>query len=74
MKSILLPTDFSENSKNAIEYAMRLFENEQCTFYVLHVQKASHYATDDLMAAPANTSITNKFIGLGHSCVNLGIL
>ena len=45
MKNILLPTDFSENSWNAITYAIRLFENETCNFYVLHVNKV----TDNFM-------------------------
>ncbi|WP_299431357.1 universal stress protein [uncultured Aquimarina sp.] len=57
MRNILLPTDFSENAKNAIDYALEFFKNELCTFYVLNVQKASNYMTDDLMTAPANTSI-----------------
>jgi len=37
MKNILLPTDFSKNSWNAIKYAVALFENETCNFYLLHV-------------------------------------
>ncbi|WP_025743231.1 universal stress protein [Aquimarina pacifica] len=57
MKNILLPTDFSENAKNAIDYALKLFKNELCTFYILHVEKASAYMTDDLMSAPSNASI-----------------
>lgn len=36
MKNILLPTDFSESSVNAIDYAVQLFRNEECTFYVLN--------------------------------------
>ncbi len=36
MKKILLPTDFSANALNAINYALYLFENEECTFYILH--------------------------------------
>ena len=36
MKKILLPTDFSTNALNAINYALYLFENEECTFYILH--------------------------------------
>lgn len=36
MKKILLPTDFSENAWNAISYAMQLFKDETCTFYVLN--------------------------------------
>ena len=36
MKHILLPTDFSDNAQNAIKYAMKLFEDEQCTFYLVN--------------------------------------
>ena len=37
MKNILIPTDFSENSWNAIEYALHLFSKSPCNFYLLHV-------------------------------------
>lgn len=37
MKHILIPTDFSANSWNALEYAMRFFKKEACTFYILHI-------------------------------------
>lgn len=37
MKNILIPTDFSANSCNALEFAIRLFKNEACNFYILHV-------------------------------------
>ncbi|WP_431136863.1 universal stress protein [Psychroserpens mesophilus] len=47
MKNILLPTDFSENSWNAITYAIRFFENEKCNFYILHVKSLSDLATTD---------------------------
>ncbi|MBU3026239.1 universal stress protein [Zobellia galactanivorans] len=36
MLKIVLPTDFSANAQNAIDYALFLFENEECTFYLLH--------------------------------------
>ncbi len=36
MKRILLPTDFSENAYNAIKYAVQLFKNEKCSFYLLN--------------------------------------
>lgn len=36
MKKILLPTDFSQNSFNAISYAVQLFKEERCVFYVLN--------------------------------------
>jgi len=36
MKRILIPTDFSKNAWNAICYAMHLFQNEHCTFFLLN--------------------------------------
>jgi len=36
MKNILLPTDFSDNSWNAIQYALELFKGYKCTFHLLN--------------------------------------
>lgn len=36
MKKILLPTDFSENSWNAIKYALQLFKDQECNFILLN--------------------------------------
>ncbi|MFD2552004.1 universal stress protein [Bizionia sediminis] len=36
MKRIILPTDFSANSKHAMSYALQFFSNETCHFYLLH--------------------------------------
>lgn len=36
MKKIVLPTDFSDNALNAINYALQLFKDEVCTFYLLN--------------------------------------
>lgn len=33
---ILLPTDFSTNARNAIDYAVSLFEKVECVFHILH--------------------------------------
>jgi nucleotide-binding universal stress UspA family protein len=35
-RKILLPTDFSENAWSAIKYAIKLYDTEPCTFYLLH--------------------------------------
>ncbi|WP_339885541.1 universal stress protein [Polaribacter vadi] len=35
-KKILLPTDFSDNAWNAIIYALKLYANETCDFYLLN--------------------------------------
>ena len=37
MNNILIPTDFSENSLNAIKYAISFFKKKEVNFYVLHV-------------------------------------
>ena len=62
MKSILLPTDFSNNSINAIQYALELFKGERCEFYILNVQKASSFVSDDLMTMHSSTTIYQNLI------------
>lgn len=37
MKNILLPTDFSPNSRNAAGYALQFFRDTPCTFHLLHI-------------------------------------
>jgi len=37
--NILLPTDFSENARNAISYAIDFFKSSECNFYLLHVNR-----------------------------------
>ena len=36
MKKVVLPTDFSENAWNATGYAIELFKDEECVFYLLN--------------------------------------
>ena len=43
MRNILLPTDFSDNAFNAIEYAVQLFRNEDCTFHLLNTYTPMAY-------------------------------
>ena len=45
MKRILLPTDFSENAFNAIVYAVQLFKDEKCTFFLLNTYTPAAYHT-----------------------------
>lgn len=44
MKHILIPTDFSANAWNALNYAACLFNYDHCTFYILHVEELSNIA------------------------------
>lgn len=57
MKHILLPTDFSQNSKNAIAYALRFFEGETCTFYVLNSEKPTGFLTADVLVGAPTISV-----------------
>ncbi len=72
MKSILLPTDFSKNSINAIKYAVELFKDEACEFYVINIQKASSFVSDDLMTMSSSATIYQTLIDAAkHSIVNV---
>lgn len=49
MRSILIPTDFSENAMNAVRYALELFKYEKCDFYIMHAyQDAIYHETTDV--------------------------
>ena len=50
-KKVLLPTDFSAISWNAIAYAIRLFENQACRFYLLN---------STLLKVSATTNFTER--------------
>jgi len=69
VKSILLPTDFSKNSINAINYAMALFKNESCEFYVINIQKASSFVSDDLMTMSSSATIYNTLIDVAKKSI-----
>jgi nucleotide-binding universal stress UspA family protein len=70
MKSILLPTDFSNNSINAINYAMELHKNEACNFYILNVQKASSFISDDLMTVNSSATIYNTIVDAAKKSIS----
>lgn len=58
MKNILLPTDFSSNSMNAINYALQFFKSEKCNFYILHVNRiVSVYDGASVYTPAASTNI-----------------
>ncbi|MCM4169349.1 universal stress protein UspA [Arenibacter sp. H213] len=48
-KQILVPTDFSKNALNAINYALKLFKGQECDFYLLNVFGVSGYSLDNMM-------------------------
>ncbi|MDO9036982.1 MAG: universal stress protein [Lutibacter sp.] len=52
MKNILIPTDFSENSWNAVKYALEFFKDTPCDFYLLHVTLIYNYASGESPVMP----------------------
>src|SRR5690606_14045158 len=61
MKTILLPTDFSKNSWNAIKYALKFYEKSTCTFYLLHVNTLSYAMTKDTLYVDTEDFIENTY-------------
>ncbi|RMA58705.1 universal stress protein [Ulvibacter antarcticus] len=51
MKQILFPTDFSENSENAIRYALNFFKDIEAEFYFLHVSTEDQFENSALFVA-----------------------
>jgi nucleotide-binding universal stress UspA family protein len=62
MKNILLPTDFSKNSWNAIQYALAFFEKSSCNFYLLHVTSISNYAGGESPIIPTGATIEKTLL------------
>lgn len=61
MRKVLIPTDFSRNAWDAIAYAIDLFKNEPCEFYILNVYSLADFATDNLMVPQLDTSLMDTF-------------
>lgn len=70
MKNILLPTDFSKNSINAICYALEFLKAKKCQFYILNVQKASSFITDDMMVVNSSTTIYKTLINAAKKSID----
>lgn len=48
-RKILLPTDFSKNAWHALMYALELYKNHACDFYILNVFSATSNVIDSLL-------------------------
>ena len=57
MKKILLPTDFSENSWNAIKYALQLYKDQECDFSLLHTYTPMIYQVDLMQTSTAQLQV-----------------
>lgn len=57
MKTILLPTDFSENSWNAINYALQLFKDEHCNFILLNTYTPIIYHMEQVLISSPQAKV-----------------
>ncbi|MEN8789895.1 MAG: universal stress protein [Flavobacteriaceae bacterium] len=64
MLKILLPTDFSANARNAIDYAVKLFEKYDCLFYILHTYTPPFYRMDYLIGGPPFSAIPDMGVDI----------
>jgi len=55
-------TDFSDNSRNAIEYALIFFRGGKYNFFILNVHKVSKYTTADLMSSSKDETIYDSIV------------
>ncbi|SDL33097.1 Nucleotide-binding universal stress protein, UspA family [Salinimicrobium catena] len=61
MKHVLLPTDFSENSYNAIKYALQLLSEEECTFHLLNTYTPILYDNEYLVYSATQPTLTEIY-------------
>lgn len=59
-KHILLPTDFSKNAWLAIRYALKLYKNERCIFYILNVFSATSNIVESLLNMEPGSELYEK--------------
>ena len=60
MNKILLPTDYSETSVKAIEYASKLFQDNPCEFNVVHSYQLARSGLSRLRKRYTETSVYRK--------------
>lgn len=60
MKKILLPTDFSENAQNAISYALLLYKEVECEFYILHTYTPISVSTGGMMGSYSTLALQEQ--------------
>lgn len=62
MKNILLPTDFSKNSLNAIKYGLEFYKNLSCNFYILHVTLMPTYVGGEIPVYPTTNMLESTVL------------
>jgi len=67
MLSILLPTDFSENSMNAIKYALEFFKYQRTTFYFMHAYQNEFYDHEELLSREVFNDVLDNIRNESHT-------
>ena len=62
MKKILVPTDFSDNATNAIRYAVYLYKDVECTFYLLHTYSPAIYQAEYVLHSPGQIGLGDIYL------------
>nr|WP_299345390.1 universal stress protein [Allomuricauda sp.] len=60
IKNILVPVDFSENSWNALCYAVELYGHIQCNFHILHVADLNEMGVEAAQLFSVPQSLTTR--------------
>lgn len=60
MKKIILPTDFSDNSWNAIKYALHYFKETACHFYILNTYTPIIYQVEYMEVGTAQFGLIDS--------------
>ena len=63
MKQIVLLTDFSDNSFQAINYAMNFYKNEEINFHIVHIKDSRGLMLDDLMTSTSGENMQSALLG-----------
>jgi len=66
MIKILIPTDFSANAKNALKYALQLFKDTDCTFYLMHAYEDEIYSDEVLLNQETLSDVTKIVDNRSH--------
>ncbi|MDG1729493.1 MAG: universal stress protein [Algibacter sp.] len=72
-RRLLLPTDFSRNAQNAIDYAINLFRDEVCEFYILNTYSIEAYTMELALARDLEESKKKSIAGLSNILERLSV-
>ncbi len=59
MKNILIPTDFSDNAWDALTYAIRLYDDIPCSFYILNTYEVGATGAEATLYTGATKKLYN---------------